>query len=96
MVSALVVVQHRMDCCMASQSPKRHGVISVHSLRTSWASLEFHLPSSIVFSSEVRSVVIHNSHPARRSGVYQPQAGLAIRIREMDELACLLSYLGSR
>lgn len=43
MVGALVVVQHRMNCCMASQSPKRHGVISMHSLRTSWASLESHL-----------------------------------------------------
>src|SRR5271168_3683386 len=48
-----------MDCCMTSQSLKRHGVISVHSLRTSWASLESHLPSSVV--------VIHNSHPVRCS-----------------------------
>jgi hypothetical protein len=56
--------------------------------------LESHLLSSVVFPSEVRSAVIHNGHSVGCLGVYQPQAGPAIRIRDMDELVCL-SYLGT-
>jgi hypothetical protein len=56
--------------------------------------LESHLLSSVVFPSEVQSAVIHNGHSVGCLGVYQPQAGLAIRIRDMDELVCL-SYLGT-